>query len=459
MDELDDPMDEEVAETQACGWTPPPRDVFSGETIAITAEGHEVKVGKVSREVESSTFILPKRLIAHFNEEKLELARRSKGWLPWLRNKEVTFTRFSSNAFEIIAYWFTDGRLRHKTKHPNLGGGLPPQMSDKANHAGESEMSPNFGELAVAWMFGFEEGIPALMNDAISMIYEIAKEVKEPEGGWDEVLGVYENAPAGSGLRRLLVELFVLHPTCEQEMIAVAQRWPIQLSEDIRARRGKNRENQGAEGLADSFDVAWSKLNVCDFHEHGEQRSTARASSVSSGGVSDIRVPPLGSPFETPPRHTSPLRDLNQRRRNIPHHSKQPRTTPRMPITILVFFWRRPDLSHIQFKRQLELGYLPVLQRLAWDVFPGCYSRQYAQQDAEGDLDTDAQQTPAVEPQPMGFDALAVMMFANEGAMRAFQQRVEQGSGAETIKSEEMKFVDRGKTRVVYVDESWMTGR
>ena len=212
-------------------------------------------------------FIIPKLLIAHFNTE-LDIVQGPNGWL---HLEEFDFTRFSPRAFAITAYWLTDGALLHRTswgprheQNENIYA-----YSDPPVDPGRVEELPTIGELAMSWTFGFTQGFPQLMNDCITAIYDAIIGVTELEVGWDNVIRAYSYAPPDSGLRRLLFELILRDPGREQEMIAVAQRWDNDLSEDVRAQRERARDG-ARRGLEDDLSLGPGGLDACAFHEHGD---------------------------------------------------------------------------------------------------------------------------------------------------------------------------------------------
>lgn len=111
-------------------------------------------------------------------------------------------------------------------------------------------------------------------------------------------------------------------------------------------------------------------------------------------------------------------------------------TNHRLTFLVLVFSYRKPDLSPADFKAHHETSHVPLLQSLTGDHFPLSHTRHYIDRPAN-----DSSATVLVGTQAdFEYDAFGELTFANSGGFQTFVGIVGQAEAAEKIAADEEKF-------------------
>jgi uncharacterized protein (TIGR02118 family) len=125
-----------------------------------------------------------------------------------------------------------------------------------------------------------------------------------------------------------------------------------------------------------------------------------------------------------------------------------------MPYTVLIFAYRKPGLSPAEFKSHYESSHVPLVQSLTGSLFPKSHTRRYIQR-------ADSANHPATvlvgTQADFEYDAIAELIFDDEGAFQAFFACVSEAKAAEKIAQDEDKFLDRTKMKVVIEGDSIVT--
>ncbi|KAI9653207.1 MAG: hypothetical protein M1831_006165 [Alyxoria varia] len=114
-------------------------------------------------------------------------------------------------------------------------------------------------------------------------------------------------------------------------------------------------------------------------------------------------------------------------------------------------------MSMIDFKSHYESSHVPLLQRLAADLFPRCHTRHYIQQPNDSTGNTTAPRMLAGDPESFDYDGFAILEFVDENALQALLARMGEKDAADAIAEDEEKFLDRSKTKIVMADETRQT--
>jgi len=121
-----------------------------------------------------------------------------------------------------------------------------------------------------------------------------------------------------------------------------------------------------------------------------------------------------------------------------------------MTFTVLVYLWRKPDLTPAQFKHYYDKVHLPLVASIAKDAFPQSHIRRYTalKEDGSG---------PSVmmgDPTGFDYDVLAEITCDDAGAFQRFVDVVRHPDNAQTIAEDEDRFLDRSRMRVIIVGET-----
>lgn len=133
-----------------------------------------------------------------------------------------------------------------------------------------------------------------------------------------------------------------------------------------------------------------------------------------------------------------------------------------MAYTILLFVTRKPGLSPEEFKDYYENVHIPLAQRLCAGTWPTKFTRQYlARITRKGFGGPNNPDRPPLllrgDAQDIDYDVVSEMTFESEHAFQNFYKRVYEKDVAAKLASDETKFLELGKTRVVVVGETIST--
>jgi hypothetical protein len=115
------------------------------------------------------------------------------------------------------------------------------------------------------------------------------------------------------------------------------------------------------------------------------------------------------------------------------------------PITILLYCYRLPTLSPIEFRTYCEEKHVPLVKSLLGAEHPLTHTRYYTNKDSGFLVGT---------PVPDDPDLIAVITFESEDAMQKSMTKRRSDGIREIIEADEEKFMDRSKVKVVSVGEA-----
>jgi hypothetical protein len=115
------------------------------------------------------------------------------------------------------------------------------------------------------------------------------------------------------------------------------------------------------------------------------------------------------------------------------------------PITILLYCYRLPTLSSIEFRTYCEEKHVPLIKSLLGAEHPLTHTRYYTNKES-GFL--------VGSPVPTDPDLIAVITYESEGAMQKSMLKRRSDELREIIEADEDKFMDRSKMKIVNVGEA-----
>lgn len=137
-----------------------------------------------------------------------------------------------------------------------------------------------------------------------------------------------------------------------------------------------------------------------------------------------------------------------------------------MPLSVMVFYTRRPDVTPDQFRERMENVHVPIIRDVMGEHYPTCYTLRYVVRVDSGAGDRlgantaskkrappDAPVVLVGSPSDLGWDAMGEMVFRDE-------LHVQQGLGTinspdgQRVKEDEEVFTLTDKLRVVLMGES-----
>ena len=125
-----------------------------------------------------------------------------------------------------------------------------------------------------------------------------------------------------------------------------------------------------------------------------------------------------------------------------------------MPYKVVLFLWRRPNLTPTQFHDYYENNHVPIMKALCGDTFPKTHVRNYVQRSTTPDTNGNYPATVIVGGQDdFSYDAWAELIFDDEDAFKRLHARVSEPDRAKLIAEDEENFLDRSKLRAVVVGE------
>lgn len=133
-----------------------------------------------------------------------------------------------------------------------------------------------------------------------------------------------------------------------------------------------------------------------------------------------------------------------------------------MTFQVILFVWRKPGLSPADFKTYWETKHVPLVKELTGDKFPNSHTRHYIQRSAvPGGADNTSWPAAVMlgEQSDFDYDAWAVLDFDSKEAFEAMFAKISEKDAAERLGADEEAFLDRGKRRVVFVDDMCVTSK
>lgn len=131
-----------------------------------------------------------------------------------------------------------------------------------------------------------------------------------------------------------------------------------------------------------------------------------------------------------------------------------------MPITAIIYAYRKPGLSPEDFKKHYEV-HVDLVKKLAGNSFPSSHKRSYIARTTVTTPPDDATTRNAVTPATVlsgqqsdfDFDAYAELTFPDQAAFGAFHARVTAVDAAAQIAADEGKFLDRSRLGIAMVGD------
>lgn len=142
----------------------------------------------------------------------------------------------------------------------------------------------------------------------------------------------------------------------------------------------------------------------------------------------------------------------------IAEDSQTTTTTEDMPYRVLIFAYRKPGISPSKFKTHYETRHVPLVKAIAGPLFPKSHVRRYVQR-ASGGRDSPPSNAhhPATvligSQSDFDYDAIAELIFKDEGAFQAFFAKVSEPEAAAKIAKDEEQFLDRTRMKVVVLGD------
>ncbi|KAF2024754.1 hypothetical protein EK21DRAFT_117453 [Setomelanomma holmii] len=131
--------------------------------------------------------------------------------------------------------------------------------------------------------------------------------------------------------------------------------------------------------------------------------------------------------------------------------------------TVVLFVTREPSLTLEEFQEYYETKHIPLAYSLTKDVWPTSFHRHYFAR-----INRKGFGGPANPDRPpltlrgdlngLDCDCIAEMKFPSEHAFQKFYKRIYEKEIAASLAEDEVKFLQKGKTRAVVVGETWSTG-
>jgi hypothetical protein len=115
------------------------------------------------------------------------------------------------------------------------------------------------------------------------------------------------------------------------------------------------------------------------------------------------------------------------------------------PKTILLYCYRLPTLSPLEFRTYCEERHVPLVKYLLGAEHPLTHTRYYTNKDSGFLIGS---------PLPTDPDLIAVITFESENAMQKSMRARRMHGVKEIIEADEDKFMDRAKVKVVNVNEA-----
>ncbi|KAL4790361.1 EthD domain-containing protein [Aspergillus venezuelensis] len=124
-----------------------------------------------------------------------------------------------------------------------------------------------------------------------------------------------------------------------------------------------------------------------------------------------------------------------------------------MPFKALLYVTRKPGTTPAEFKTHYETVHVPLIKKLAGDLFPLSHRRLYLARPGPGD---DCSYPVAVVLGDQGdftYDCITELTFPDEKAMQIFfAKRMEPGT-KEVVEEDENKFLQADKLKLVVLGD------
>jgi hypothetical protein len=115
------------------------------------------------------------------------------------------------------------------------------------------------------------------------------------------------------------------------------------------------------------------------------------------------------------------------------------------PTTILLYCYRLPTLSPIEFRTYCEEKHVPLVKSLLGADHPLTHTRYYTNKDSSFVVGSSAPTDP---------DLIAVITFESDDAMQRSMRARRADGVREIIEADEDAFMERSKVKVVLVGEA-----
>jgi hypothetical protein len=137
-----------------------------------------------------------------------------------------------------------------------------------------------------------------------------------------------------------------------------------------------------------------------------------------------------------------------------------------MPLSVLIFYTRRPDFTPAQFKSYMEEIHVPILKEIMGGHYPTTYTRRYVERVGSGAGDRlgasvasrrnslpDAPVVLVGLPQDLGWDMMGELLYFDQLHLQQSLATINSDS-AQRVKDDEENFTIPHLFRVVLMGES-----
>ena len=244
--------------------------VYTDEWIQLTSANEPLD----DPTVEKPKFVVPYCLIirysAHFHE-------KFKNGLAGMGSRCFPVERCSSKILEAVVTWLFTGLLKVAKRHiPDMEQvGARPRHTGLENYPfGAASIGPvedlGLAELCEVYICASKNGMPALMNHAITCIYGCILYGGNGQLTWPIVASVFCCDMSISGLKRLLVEVMALSPDLCGSLFNNLDRDKQYVLNAFITRPLMARYQVI---LRERIERSWLDVNVCDYHEHSSPQT------------------------------------------------------------------------------------------------------------------------------------------------------------------------------------------
>lgn len=113
-----------------------------------------------------------------------------------------------------------------------------------------------------------------------------------------------------------------------------------------------------------------------------------------------------------------------------------------MLFTVLIFGFRRPDLTVQEYRDHYDNTHIPLAKSIAGAAWPLSHTRHYS----------GLNETLEAVSAPVDWDSLAVLTFKDETHAGTFQYLLGQEAAAEKIHADEEEFMADGSPKMVIIE-------
>jgi hypothetical protein len=117
-----------------------------------------------------------------------------------------------------------------------------------------------------------------------------------------------------------------------------------------------------------------------------------------------------------------------------------------MPLKVILFAHRKEGVTPTQFREHLEGAHMPLIKKIAGDLFPLSHLRRYPAR--PGEVDGNGAWPAAMlvgDPATVPYDVMTEMTFADEAAFRAFFARYQEEVVVKALSEDEKLFMDSAR--------------